>query len=228
MFDCCAQRWAHSGAAIDGQLIIFGGANGAMALGDVVFIAVDLMMARNQAERLGGHLTLDALVTMPSPMGPPSTLTAGSSATSSMDDMLSLASGGAVGGGGGGGVMAGAGGPPLSPVVPQLMQQQRGVPNPVHNWLRALGLVEYASLFTEEGISMRMLPFMTEEHLDEMGIDSLAARLTLLAGIHALRAQLLPSQGGAGGGDHVATLAQTVVELGRAIEALHAKGGGRQ
>ncbi len=45
---------AHAAVVFDGQLIVFGGANGVVAFGDVTLISVDHLMARYAAERLGG------------------------------------------------------------------------------------------------------------------------------------------------------------------------------
>lgn len=167
-----APRWAHAAVAIDGQLIVYGGANGTVAFGDVVLVAVDLLMARHMAERMGGQLTLESVSASP---------------VASADDVQHSARG----------------------------------KDAVHQWLRTLGLADYAPVFAEENITMRLLPFLTEEHLEEIGVDSLAARLTMCMAIKSLNAgnPFLA-------GDNIASLAHSVQELARSVELMYSHGVG--
>merc|ERR1711916_196368 len=90
--------------------------------------------------------------------------------------------------------------------------------DPLQVWLHSLGLEEYFPAFAAENISMRMVPFITEEHLDELGITQLGARLNILMGIHQLKSKL----GTVTSTDQIAGLAGAVSDLAKAVEVIMA------
>jgi class 3 adenylate cyclase len=57
----------------------------------------------------------------------------------------------------------------------------------VAEWLRTLGLEQYAPAFRQNDISVDLLPTLTAEELKELGVASLGHRRRLLQGIAALR-----------------------------------------
>ena len=57
----------------------------------------------------------------------------------------------------------------------------------VVNWLRSVGLSEYATVFAEEGITMKTVPYINETHLDALGIDRVGARLQLMAAVDNIK-----------------------------------------
>jgi hypothetical protein len=57
----------------------------------------------------------------------------------------------------------------------------------VADWLRALGLGQYAAAFRESDVSATVLPSLTADDLRELGAASVGHRRQLLDGIAALR-----------------------------------------
>jgi class 3 adenylate cyclase/tetratricopeptide (TPR) repeat protein len=55
----------------------------------------------------------------------------------------------------------------------------------VESWLESLGLCEYADVFAENDIDVDILPYLTEEHLEKLGI-SMGNRLRILKAIGIL------------------------------------------
>ena len=58
----------------------------------------------------------------------------------------------------------------------------------VTEWLRSLGLEQYAPAFEENHIQPQLLPSLTAEDLKELGIASVGHRRAILAAIAGLRA----------------------------------------
>ena len=58
----------------------------------------------------------------------------------------------------------------------------------VAEWLRSLGLEQYAPAFEENHIQPQLLPSLTAEDLKELGIASVGHRRAILAAIAGLRA----------------------------------------
>ncbi len=58
----------------------------------------------------------------------------------------------------------------------------------VTEWLRSLGLGQYASAFEQNHISPELLPSLSGDDLKELGVASLGHRRAMLAGIAGLRA----------------------------------------
>ena len=56
----------------------------------------------------------------------------------------------------------------------------------VADWLQKLGLGQYAQRFAENDISFSILPDLTDQHLEKIGIASLGHRLQLLRAIAKL------------------------------------------
>jgi class 3 adenylate cyclase len=54
-------------------------------------------------------------------------------------------------------------------------------------WLRSLGLGKYEAAFREHDIDETVLPSLTEEHLQQLGVTALGHRVKLLDAIAALR-----------------------------------------
>ena len=174
-------RWAHSAIAWDGQLIIYGGANGPIAYGEVISISVDLLVARLMIERFGGSLDSSAFVTLPYLLDEPN---------SSEKDGSRKHSGSAG----------------------------RAKSDALLFWLRSLGVEEYAHTFLNENITMRMVPFLTEEHLEEIGVDSLSARLTILSGIQQFK--LMNNHPNANPMESGISMATVLGELAKAVDKL--------
>ena len=62
------------------------------------------------------------------------------------------------------------------------------------NWLRGLGLEQYASAFHDNAIDAEVLRELTADDLKELGVNLVGHRRKLLAAIAALRPDL-PSSG---------------------------------
>ena len=56
----------------------------------------------------------------------------------------------------------------------------------IADWLQKLGLGQYAQRFAENDISFSILPDLTDQHLEKMGVASLGHRLQLLRAIAEL------------------------------------------
>eukprot|EP01130_Rhizamoeba_saxonica_P005349 TRINITY_DN2146_c0_g1_i1.p1 TRINITY_DN2146_c0_g1~~TRINITY_DN2146_c0_g1_i1.p1 ORF type:complete len:395 (+),score=75.21 TRINITY_DN2146_c0_g1_i1:299-1483(+) len=56
----------------------------------------------------------------------------------------------------------------------------------ISNWLRDIGMEQYFELFFNEHITMEILPYLTEDHLEKLNIPTLGARLLLLEEIKKL------------------------------------------
>src|SRR6516164_4342337 len=56
----------------------------------------------------------------------------------------------------------------------------------IANWLQKLGLGQYAQRFAENDISFSILPDLTDQHLEKIGVASLGHRLQLLRAIAEL------------------------------------------
>src|SRR6478736_6392720 len=54
------------------------------------------------------------------------------------------------------------------------------------SWLEKLGLGQYAQRFAENDISFSILPDLTDQHLEKIGVASLGHRLQLLRAIAEL------------------------------------------
>jgi SAM domain (Sterile alpha motif) len=61
-----------------------------------------------------------------------------------------------------------------------------GAMQQVADWLEKLGLGQYAQRFAENDISFSILPDLTDQHLENIGIASLGHRLQLLRAIAEL------------------------------------------
>jgi hypothetical protein len=57
----------------------------------------------------------------------------------------------------------------------------------VAEWLRGLGLEQYATAFRENDIGERVLPSLTADDLKELGVNLIGHRRLMLDGIAALR-----------------------------------------
>src|SRR6266481_650764 len=64
----------------------------------------------------------------------------------------------------------------------------------ITNWLRGLGLEQYASAFHDNAIDAEILRELTADDLKDLGVNLVGHRRKLLAAIAALRADL-PSSG---------------------------------
>ena len=56
----------------------------------------------------------------------------------------------------------------------------------IADWLEKLGLGQYAQRFAENDISFSILPDLTDQHLEKIGVASLGHRLQLLRAIAEL------------------------------------------
>src|SRR5262252_7254716 len=63
----------------------------------------------------------------------------------------------------------------------------------VAEWLRQLGLEQYAPAFRENGIDGRVLPDLTAEDLKDLGVSLVGHRRLLLKAIGALRPEAGPA-----------------------------------
>src|SRR5215467_12446533 len=57
----------------------------------------------------------------------------------------------------------------------------------IADWLKGLGLAQYAAAFCENDITEALLPELTGEDLKDLGVGSVGHRRTLLKAIAALR-----------------------------------------
>jgi class 3 adenylate cyclase len=57
----------------------------------------------------------------------------------------------------------------------------------IADWLQKLGLGQYAQRFAENDISFSILPDLTDQHLEKIGVASLGHRLQLLRAIAELK-----------------------------------------
>src|SRR6516225_6760030 len=57
----------------------------------------------------------------------------------------------------------------------------------IADWLQKLGLGQYAQRFAENDISFSILPDLTDQHLEKIGVGSLGHRLQLLRAIAELK-----------------------------------------
>jgi hypothetical protein len=57
-------------------------------------------------------------------------------------------------------------------------------------WLDSWGMKKYVELFVREEIDMSVLPFVTEHHLERIGITSLGSRLQLVNAILMLKQEV--------------------------------------
>jgi class 3 adenylate cyclase len=57
----------------------------------------------------------------------------------------------------------------------------------IADWLQKLGLGQYAQRFAENDISFSVLPDLTDQHLEKIGVASLGHRLQLLRAIAELK-----------------------------------------
>jgi hypothetical protein len=64
----------------------------------------------------------------------------------------------------------------------------------VADWLERLGLAQYAKRFAENDISFAVLPDLTDQHLEKIGVASLGHRLQLLRAIAELADAETPSK----------------------------------
>ena len=62
----------------------------------------------------------------------------------------------------------------------------------IANWLKKLGMSEYAELFVENRIDFSVLPDLTDQHLKDLGI-ALGDRLKMLRAIRELGDTILAS-----------------------------------
>lgn len=62
----------------------------------------------------------------------------------------------------------------------------------VGQWLHQLGLDGLTQQFVREEVTMEALPFLTEQHLEQLGVTSLGVRLKLLGAIKALQGTPAP------------------------------------
>lgn len=59
--------------------------------------------------------------------------------------------------------------------------------NDITVWLSGLGLRKYVDKFVHEEIDVDTLPYLTEEHLEKLGVSTIGARLKILAAVDQLR-----------------------------------------
>ena len=64
----------------------------------------------------------------------------------------------------------------------------------ITNWLRGLGLEQYASAFEDNAIDAGVLPELTADDLKDLGVNLVGHRRKLLAAIAALRDQASPAE----------------------------------
>src|SRR5687767_5567336 len=64
----------------------------------------------------------------------------------------------------------------------------------ITNWLRGLGLEQYASAFDDNAIDAGVLPELTADDLKDLGVNLVGHRRKLLAAIAALRDQGSPAE----------------------------------
>ncbi len=192
-------RWAHAAVAMDGQMVVSGGANGPISYGEIISVAFDLLVAKAFGEKITGPVDLTTPM-LERVLAERPTLSAGPasphlSRSVTPDEVVNSAAVAAM-------AVATAslatGLPPLGTPSERFssppptsgssspLRQIRG--DPIVLWLRSIGGEELIPLFLAENITMRMVPHLTEEHLEELGIASLAGRLTVLSGIAQLRA----------------------------------------
>jgi len=85
------------------------------------------------------------------------------------------------------------------PQSPQPQQQakkshQDKVKNPeevkakdISTWLTTIGMKKFAEKFVAQEIDMEIVPFLTEVHLEQLGVNTIGARLRILQAIKALK-----------------------------------------
>ena len=59
----------------------------------------------------------------------------------------------------------------------------------IADWLREIGLEQYAQRFAENDIDFRILPDLTDQDLEKTGVASLGHRRNLLRAITELKSQ---------------------------------------
>jgi hypothetical protein len=62
----------------------------------------------------------------------------------------------------------------------------------VADWLKTLGMSEYAQLFAENRIDLSVLPDLTDQHLKELGVP-LGHRLKMLRAVRELSGPASPN-----------------------------------
>ena len=63
----------------------------------------------------------------------------------------------------------------------------------IENWLKKLGMTEYAQRFAENRIDLSVLPDLTDQHLEKLGV-ALGDRLKILRAIAILATFRLPQR----------------------------------
>jgi hypothetical protein len=53
----------------------------------------------------------------------------------------------------------------------------------IPTWLNSLGLAKFVDVFQQNEISIDVLPYLTETHLEKMGVPTIGARLKILSSI---------------------------------------------
>lgn len=53
-------------------------------------------------------------------------------------------------------------------------------------WLTSLGMKQYVEKFVSQEVDMDTLPYLTESHLEQLGVTTIGARLRLMSAIHQL------------------------------------------
>lgn len=54
-------------------------------------------------------------------------------------------------------------------------------------WLTSIGMKRHAEKFVKEEISIPVLEYLTEDHLEKLGVGTIGERLTILAAINKLK-----------------------------------------
>jgi len=86
-------------------------------------------------------------------------------------------------------------------------------PKDITSWLQSIGMKKYAEKFIAAEVDVDILPYLTEQHLEQLGITSLGQRIRIMATINKLKEE---SQNDNEKGELIG-LAQTLKE---AIETL--------
>src|SRR4249919_3622717 len=76
----------------------------------------------------------------------------------------------------------------------------------VTDWLRSLGLEQYAEVFRDNDLDGAVLPDVNAEDLIAIGITSIGHRRKLLAAIAALKSEVAPTTGAGASVDPIPTL----------------------
>lgn len=57
----------------------------------------------------------------------------------------------------------------------------------ISSWLTGIGMKKYTESFVSQEIDMDTIPYLTEAHLEQLGVTTVGARLRILAAAKALQ-----------------------------------------